>query len=185
MGACVAVVGRQQAKLDALALDKGPEQLKSEYATMSLAELDNRQPEIMANMQEAQEALGTIGSQITNLQTLPERAQASMSRAYQRSQEIRTRLNGLQNQGDPGPGALKLMRETLDGNGSVDGASADAAPIDESELVPAGSAAAVLGEDGVAEGGPELDGPVAEGGIAEGDDGVASGAPRDVVWAEP
>ena len=36
---------------------------------------------------------GTIGSQITNLQTLPERAQASMSRAYQRSQEIRTRLN--------------------------------------------------------------------------------------------
>ncbi|MBP8080227.1 MAG: mechanosensitive channel MscK, partial [Aeromonas sp.] len=47
------------AKLDALALDKGPEQLKSEYATMSLAELDNRQPEIMANMQEAQEALGT------------------------------------------------------------------------------------------------------------------------------
>lgn len=63
---------------DALALDKGPEQLKSEYATMSLAELDNRQPEIMANMQEAQEALGTIGSQITNLQTLPERAQASV-----------------------------------------------------------------------------------------------------------
>ena len=32
--------------------------------------------------------------------------------------KIRTRLNGLQNQGDPGPGALKLMRETLDGNGS-------------------------------------------------------------------
>ena len=60
---------------------------------MSLAELDARQPEIMANMQAAQEALGTIGSQITNLQTLPERAQASMSRAYQRSQEIRTRLN--------------------------------------------------------------------------------------------
>ncbi len=81
------------AKLDALTQGKSPEQLKSEYATMSLAELDARQPEIMANMQAAQEALGTIGSQITNLQTLPERAQASMSRAYQRSQEIRTRLN--------------------------------------------------------------------------------------------
>ncbi len=64
--------------------------------------------------------------------------------------------------------------DALDGNGSVDGASADAAPIDESESVPAGSAAAVLGEDGVAEGGPELDGPVAEGGIAEGDDGEAT-----------
>ena len=32
--------------------------------------------------------------------------------------KIRTRLNGLQNQGDPGPGAVKLMRETLDGGGS-------------------------------------------------------------------
>ena len=83
------------AKLDALTQGKSPEQLKSEYATMSLAELDARQPEIMANMQAAQEALGTIGSQITNLQTLPERAQANMSRAYQRSQEIRTRLNSL------------------------------------------------------------------------------------------
>lgn len=81
------------AKLDALTQGKSPEQLKSEYATMSLAELDARQPEIMANMQAAQEALGAIGSQLTSLQTLPERAQASMSRAYQRSQEIRTRLN--------------------------------------------------------------------------------------------
>ena len=96
------------AKLDALALDKGPEQLKSEYATMSLAELDNRQPEIMANMQEAQEALGTIGSQITNLQTLPERAQANMSRAYQRSQEIRTRLNS----GDGVSSAEKMKLNT-------------------------------------------------------------------------
>ncbi|MEN9427463.1 MAG: hypothetical protein RLZZ220_1812, partial [Pseudomonadota bacterium] len=32
--------------------------------------------------------------------------------------KIRTRLNGLQNQGDPGPGAVKLMRETLDGGAS-------------------------------------------------------------------
>ena len=31
---------------------------------------------------------------------------------------IRSRLNQLKNQGDPGPGALKLMRETIDGNGS-------------------------------------------------------------------
>lgn len=80
-------------KLDALTQGKSPEQIKSEYAAMSLAELDSRQPEVLANMQAAQEALGTIGSQLTNLQTLPERAQASMSRAYQRSQEIRSRLN--------------------------------------------------------------------------------------------
>ncbi|MCR6552311.1 mechanosensitive channel MscK, partial [Aeromonas sp. CPF2-S1] len=81
------------AKLDALTKGKSAEQIKSEYASMSLAELDSRQPEVLANMQAAQEALGAIGSQLTSLQTLPERAQASMSRAYQRSQEIRTRLN--------------------------------------------------------------------------------------------
>ncbi|WP_421237272.1 mechanosensitive channel MscK [Aeromonas jandaei] len=81
------------AKLNDLTQGKSPEQIKSEYASMSLAELDNRQPDVLANMQAAQEALGTIGSQLTNLQTLPERAQSSMSRAYQRSQEIRSRLN--------------------------------------------------------------------------------------------
>jgi len=32
--------------------------------------------------------------------------------------KLRTRLNQLKNQGDPGPGALKLMRETLEGNSS-------------------------------------------------------------------
>ncbi|QWL58611.1 mechanosensitive channel MscK [Aeromonas jandaei] len=81
------------AKLNDLTQGKSPEQIKSEYASMSLAELDNRQPDVLANMQAAQEALGAIGSQLTNLQTLPERAQSSMSRAYQRSQEIRSRLN--------------------------------------------------------------------------------------------
>ncbi|MDM5071454.1 mechanosensitive channel MscK [Aeromonas bestiarum] len=81
------------AKLDALTQNKSAEQIKSEYASMSLAELDSRQPEVLANMQDAQETLGTIGSQLTSLQTLPERAQTNMSRAYQRSQEIRTRLN--------------------------------------------------------------------------------------------
>ncbi|MFS1165233.1 mechanosensitive channel MscK, partial [Aeromonas salmonicida] len=81
------------AKLDALTKNKSAEQIKSEYARMSLAELESRQPEVIANMQDAQETLGTIGSQLTSLQTLPERAQTNMSRAYQRSQEIRTRLN--------------------------------------------------------------------------------------------
>ncbi|WP_425934183.1 mechanosensitive channel MscK [Aeromonas rivipollensis] len=96
------------AKIDSLAQDKSPEQLKSEYASMSLAELESRQPEVLANMQDAQEALGTIGSQITSLQTLPERAQANMSRAYQRSQEIRTRLNS----GDGVSSAEKMKLNT-------------------------------------------------------------------------
>lgn len=81
------------AKLDALAQNKSDEQITSEYARMSLSELESRQPDVVANMQNAQEALGTISSQLTSLQTLPERAQANMSRAYQDSQKIRTRLN--------------------------------------------------------------------------------------------
>src|SRR6185369_9644135 len=32
--------------------------------------------------------------------------------------KVRTRLNQLKNQGDPGPGTLKLMRETIDGGSS-------------------------------------------------------------------
>lgn len=81
------------AKLNALNEGKSAEQIKSEYASMSLNELESRQPDVLANMQNAQEALGAIASQLTNLQTLPERAQTSMSRVYLRSQEIRSRLN--------------------------------------------------------------------------------------------
>jgi potassium-dependent mechanosensitive channel len=81
------------AKIDELNKSKSPEQIAQEYATMSLEALESRQPEVMASMQDAQESLGTIASQITNLQTLPERAQSTMSKAYQRSQEIRSRLN--------------------------------------------------------------------------------------------
>ena len=88
-----AEINEISAKIDALSKSKSIEQITSEYASMSLAELDSRQPEVLANMQGAQEILGTIGSQLTSLQTLPERAQTSMSRAYQRSQEIRSRLN--------------------------------------------------------------------------------------------
>src|SRR6185312_17521735 len=32
--------------------------------------------------------------------------------------KLRSRLNQLKNQGDPGPGARQLMQQTLDGNGS-------------------------------------------------------------------
>ncbi|QXB54835.1 mechanosensitive channel MscK [Aeromonas sp. FDAARGOS 1415] len=95
-------------KLDALTQGKSLEQLKSEYASMSLNELESRQPDVLANMQAAQEAIGAIASRLTNLQTLPERAQASMSRAYQRSQEIRTRLSA----GDGVSSAEKMKLNT-------------------------------------------------------------------------
>ncbi|WP_281704721.1 mechanosensitive channel MscK [Aeromonas taiwanensis] len=95
-------------KLDALTQGKSLEQLKSEYASMSLNELESRQPDVLANMQAAQEAIGAIASRLTSLQTLPERAQASMSRAYQRSQEIRTRLSA----GDGVSSAEKMKLNT-------------------------------------------------------------------------
>ncbi|MGL5039509.1 MAG: mechanosensitive channel MscK [Aeromonas sp.] len=81
------------AKQDALAKSKSTKELKSEYATLSLTALDSRQSEVLANMQDAQEALGAISSQLTTLQTLPEQAQTNMSQIYQRTQEIRGILN--------------------------------------------------------------------------------------------
>ncbi|PJG59987.1 mechanosensitive channel MscK [Aeromonas cavernicola] len=95
-------------KLARLSKIEQTEQLKNEYARMSLEELDNLQSAVLSNIQDAQEALGTLSSQLTNLQTLPERAQSTMSRAYQRSQEIRTRLNN----GDGVSNAEKMKLNT-------------------------------------------------------------------------
>jgi type VI secretion system protein ImpL len=44
---------------------------------------------------------------------------ASLMRTYlEHMSRLRARLNGIRNQGDPGPGARQLMQQTLEGNGS-------------------------------------------------------------------
>mgnify|MGYP000987315794 FL=1 len=73
------------------------EQLKAELGRLSQAQLDNRLTDLLNQLQSAQTDLGNANSQITFLQTLPERAQSAMSQDYQRMQDIRNRLSGLNN----------------------------------------------------------------------------------------
>lgn len=80
-------------KLVALTKNKGAEQLNLEFAQLTLYQLDLREKQIMETMQDIHEELSVINSQLTNLQTLPERAQNSMSDLYQQTLTIRTRLN--------------------------------------------------------------------------------------------
>ena len=75
---------------------------------MSLAELESRQPEVLANMQDAREALGTIGSQITSLQTLP-RQITSMSRALINAQPGDPHSPELRGQREQRRGKMKLQ----------------------------------------------------------------------------
>ncbi|MGL5947809.1 MAG: mechanosensitive channel MscK, partial [Aeromonas sp.] len=91
-------------------LSKAPSftELKKTLSALSLAELDVRQQQTLAAIGQAQSGLSTSSMALTNLQTLPERAQAAMSRSYQRHQAIRARLN----EGDEVSTAEKMKLET-------------------------------------------------------------------------
>lgn len=71
------------------------EQLKTELSRLSQTQLDSRLTDLLSQLQNAQNDLGNVNSQITFLQTLPERTQAAMSQDYQRMQDIRNRLSGV------------------------------------------------------------------------------------------
>lgn len=65
--------------------------------------------------------LGTIGREFAALARLVDKrdGDASMLGGYLASlARLRTRLNQLKNQGDPGPGAKQFMQQTLEGSGS-------------------------------------------------------------------
>lgn len=69
----------------------------------------------------AEQALGPIGREfagITRLTASRADGDALLDAYLKQLSKIRSRLNQLKNEGDPGPGALKMMRETLDGNNS-------------------------------------------------------------------
>ncbi|MGZ5199682.1 MAG: type VI secretion system membrane subunit TssM [Telluria sp.] len=66
-------------------------------------------------------AMGPIGrefSGVARLVGLKEKDASLMTGYLDTLSRLRTRLNQLKNQGDPGPGAKQLMQQTLDGNGS-------------------------------------------------------------------
>lgn len=71
------------------------ERLKTELRGLSQTQLDSRLTDLLSQLQNAQNELGNANSQLTFLQTLPERAQTTMSQDYQRMQDIRNRLSGL------------------------------------------------------------------------------------------
>jgi len=80
-------------KLVALKINKGTKQLNQEFDDLTLYQLDLREKKVMETMQDIHEELSVINSQLTNLQTLPERVQNNMSDLYQQTLTIRTRLN--------------------------------------------------------------------------------------------
>ena len=66
-------------------------------------------------------AMGPIGSEFAGFARLVvprDRGDPMLDTYLRQLSKLRTRLNSLKNQGDPGPGALKLMHETIEGNGS-------------------------------------------------------------------
>ena len=66
-------------------------------------------------------SLGVIGREFTGVARLlavREKEASLMSGYLDALARVRTRLNQLKNQGDPGPGAKQFMQQTLEGNGS-------------------------------------------------------------------
>ena len=86
--------------------------LKTEISRLTQTQLDGRLTDLLSQLQSAQSDLGNANSQLTFLQTLPERAQSAMSQDYQRMQDIRNRLSGLkQNNGEMTP-SLRVKLNT-------------------------------------------------------------------------
>jgi len=66
-------------------------------------------------------AMGPIGREFAGVARLvgPREKEASLMSGYLDAlSRLRTRLNALKNQGDPGPGAKQFMQQTLEGSGS-------------------------------------------------------------------
>lgn len=69
----------------------------------------------------AEIAMGPIGTEFSGIARIVaprEDTEPLVSIYLKQLSKIRSRLNQLKNQGDPGPGATRLMRQTIEGNGS-------------------------------------------------------------------
>ncbi len=69
----------------------------------------------------AEVAMGPIGTEFSGIARIvaPREDTEPLASIYLKQlSKIRSRLNQLKNQGDPGPGAMLLMRQTIEGNGS-------------------------------------------------------------------
>lgn len=76
---------------------------------------------VQMNLAGPEQPMGAVGREFAALGKLvaPRDKDASPLRAYLDAlSRLRTRLNTLKNQGDPGPGARQFMQQTLEGSGS-------------------------------------------------------------------
>ncbi|QID18112.1 type VI secretion system membrane subunit TssM [Nitrogeniibacter mangrovi] len=79
------------------------------------------QVDLNVSSDKAAVAMGPIGERFSGVgRIVAERdgAEPLVTVYLKQLSKLRTRLNQLKNQGDPGPGAIALMRQTLEGNGS-------------------------------------------------------------------
>lgn len=79
------------------------------------------QLDVNVSAKQAEIPMGPIGKEFAGFGRLViprDKGEPLVDTYLKQLSKLRTRLNQLKNQGDPGPGALKLMRETLDGSNS-------------------------------------------------------------------
>lgn len=93
--AAPAKLQQYNAELDRLRKPADSDKLAKQLDQLPINQLDKRLTSAMGELQQAQEELAAASSQLTTLQTLPERVQVSMSQAFNRSQDIRNQLNGV------------------------------------------------------------------------------------------
>ncbi|MGL5759736.1 mechanosensitive channel MscK [Plesiomonas sp.] len=86
--------------------------LNKEFERLGLSELERKLNNTQSNTQKAQEQLSAVSSQLISMQTLPERAQAAMSKAYVRMQDVRNTLNGVSADQDGLTAGRKLLLNT-------------------------------------------------------------------------
>lgn len=79
------------------------------------------QVDVNVSARQAEVPMGPIGKEFSGFGRLVmprDKGDPVVDTYLKQLSRIRTRLNQLKNQGDPGPGTLKLMRETIDGGSS-------------------------------------------------------------------
>ncbi len=79
-------------ELEKLKKPQDEEKLGKQLDAMTLPQLEKRLTQEMQSQQQLQAEMADASSELTTLQTLPERAQISMSQAYNRTQDIRNQL---------------------------------------------------------------------------------------------
>jgi len=94
-----------------------------EWFKRSVLQMAPSRVQVDVNMSAKQTAIpmGPVGKEFAGFGRLViprDKADPLLDTYLKQLSKVRTRLNQLKNQGDPGPGSLKLMRETIDGNGS-------------------------------------------------------------------